>query len=104
MREDEYQKLNGITGGSPIAIIGLACRFPGNVTNPKDFWQLLRDGRDTRIRVPADRYNEESFLRSHQHIGGATNHRGGHFLTQDISAFDRKFFRLGSLEIESIDP
>ncbi|WP_410838931.1 beta-ketoacyl synthase N-terminal-like domain-containing protein, partial [Paraburkholderia sp. SIMBA_030] len=29
-----------------IAIIGMACRFPGGVESPDDFWQLLRDERD----------------------------------------------------------
>ena len=30
----------------PIAVVGIGCRFPGDVNNPEQYWQLLRDGRD----------------------------------------------------------
>ena len=44
----------------PIAIIGMACRFPG-AANPEAFWQLLRNGVDAVSEVPADRWSNESF-------------------------------------------
>ena len=37
----------------PVAIVGMACRFPG-ADDPAAFWQLLADGRDTSREAPAD--------------------------------------------------
>jgi phthiocerol/phenolphthiocerol synthesis type-I polyketide synthase C len=39
-----------------IAIIGIACRFPGGVEGPDDFWQLLCDERDAVTAIPSDRF------------------------------------------------
>ena len=41
----------------PIAVIGLGCRFPGGVTDPESYWQLLHQGRDAICDVPADRWD-----------------------------------------------
>src|SRR5579883_1383574 len=40
----------------PIAIIGMACRFPGGAQDPESFWRLLRDGVDTITEMPAERW------------------------------------------------
>ncbi len=40
----------------PIAIIGLACRFPGGGDTPEAFFRFLRDGGDAVTRVPEDRW------------------------------------------------
>ena len=37
----------------PIAVIGMGCRFPGGVDSPDQFWDMLRDGRNGIVRVPA---------------------------------------------------
>ena len=36
----------------PVAVVGIGCRFPGNVTGPDSFWQLLVDGVDAIGEVP----------------------------------------------------
>ena len=41
----------------PIAIIGIGCRFPGGVNDPKSFWQFLQNGTDAVREVPADRWD-----------------------------------------------
>ena len=38
----------------PIAIVGMACRFPGGADDPDSFWRLLVDGREAISEVPAD--------------------------------------------------
>src|SRR5882724_10993244 len=38
----------------PIAIIGMGCRFPGDVSSPDDLWQLLANGKDAISEFPSD--------------------------------------------------
>lgn len=45
----------------PLAIVGIACRFPGQVASPNDFWTLLKTGGDAITEVPADRWNNQCF-------------------------------------------
>ena len=44
-----------------IAIIGMACRLPGNVSNLESFWNLCLKAKDTWSEVPKDRFSQESF-------------------------------------------
>ena len=41
--------------GEPIAIVGMACRFPGGVDSPDDLWEMLIEGRDVLSDFPTDR-------------------------------------------------
>jgi acyl transferase domain-containing protein len=88
----------------PIAIIGLGCRFPGGANSPSKLWELLTTERSTWSPVPASRWNEEAFFHPDPDFQGMHNHRGGHFLDQDIAAFDGSFFGLAPSECEAIDP
>src|ERR1700678_659473 len=45
----------------PIAIVGMGCRFPGDVSDPAAFWQLLKDGREAITEVPADRWKIDDY-------------------------------------------
>ncbi|MFC7388482.1 acyl carrier protein, partial [Sphaerisporangium rhizosphaerae] len=45
----------GDAAGDLIAVVGMACRFPGQVTSPDDLWQLLVDDRDGITGFPTDR-------------------------------------------------
>ena len=76
----------------PIAIVGMACRFPG-AENVEAFWQLLRDGVDAITEVPPGRWE------TGQH-GFAS--RGG-FLEQ-VDGFDAHFFGISPREAAQMDP
>ncbi|MCJ1404087.1 hypothetical protein MMC11_007312 [Xylographa trunciseda] len=89
---------------APIAIIGIGCRFPRDITNTEELWDLLAEGRNCWSNVPATRYNEKAFYHPDPDASGATNHRGGHFLAQDIAAFDASFFNISPTEAEAMDP
>ncbi|PYH82414.1 thiolase-like protein [Aspergillus uvarum CBS 121591] len=52
----------------PIAIVGMAMRLPGGVTNASDFWELLINKRDGLCRVPGDRYNIDAFYHYIAHM------------------------------------
>ena len=45
----------------PIAICGMACRLPGGISTPQQFWDFIIAKRDARIPVPKSRYNAAGF-------------------------------------------
>jgi acyl carrier protein len=85
-----------------IAIIGIGCRFP-NAKNPKDFWQLLRDGVDAIIEIPENRWDLQAFYDADPTAPGKMNSRWGAFL-DDIEKFDAGFFSISPREAERMDP
>ncbi|SBT46860.1 type I polyketide synthase [Micromonospora narathiwatensis] len=92
-----------MTSSEPIAIVGMACRFAGDVDSPDRFWALLRDGRDTVGEIPDDRWSWYAG-QSPEHaeaVAGAT--RRGSFLT-DIAGFDADFFEITPREAALMDP
>ena len=90
-------------GSEPLAIIGVACRFPGNVTTPDAYWQLLRSGTDAISEVPADRWNINSLYDADSGAPGKMITRWGGFLAQ-VDQFDPQFFGISPREAQSVDP
>ncbi len=91
---------SSISIAEPIAIIGTACRFPGDVQSPEDFWQKLRSGFDAITEIPPERQNLQSFSDS---LAGISSCRYGGFL-KEISYFDPAFFGITAQEARYIDP
>lgn len=48
------------TPATPIAIVGMACRFPGNVTSPSELWELCVSGKDGWQPIPESRFDNKS--------------------------------------------
>jgi acyl transferase domain-containing protein len=86
----------------PVAIVGLACRFPG-AENPDAFWQLLSNGVDAVSEVPADRWDIDSYYDPDPEVPGKMSTRYGAFL-EDVDKFDSRFFRISPREAASMDP
>ncbi len=88
----------------PIAIIGMACRFPGGISSPEDLWELVSSGRDAITGFPADRGWDVDAL-----LGGGADERGhsvsvqGGFL-HGIADFDPAFFGISPREAVTMDP
>ncbi|KAI9729803.1 MAG: hypothetical protein M1818_008380 [Claussenomyces sp. TS43310] len=88
----------------PIAIIGMGCRLPGGASDPDKLWELLSEGRDGWSEIPSSRWNANSFYHPNPDAPEAANTRAGHFLLEDISAFDPSLFGILPHEADSLDP
>ncbi len=88
----------------PIAIIGMACRYPGGVTTPEEFWQLV-DGRVDAIGdFPTDRgWDLEGIYDPDPEAYGKTYVRNAGFL-YDLADFDAAFFDMSPRSALATDP
>ncbi|MEC9464966.1 MAG: SDR family NAD(P)-dependent oxidoreductase, partial [Myxococcota bacterium] len=87
----------------PIAIISMACRFPGQVETPEDLWTLLSEGRSGVSTVPPSRFDVERFFDPNPESVGKTYSRWGGFVG-DVDRFDAGFFGIAPREAKSVDP
>ena len=90
------------TPTEPIAVIGMACRFPG-AKNLEAFWQLLCNGVDAIIRIPTDRWDANDFYDPDPTAPGKMVTRKSGFL-ENIDKFDAHFFGISPREANHTDP
>ncbi|MDT0543553.1 type I polyketide synthase [Streptomyces sp. DSM 41529] len=81
------------TADDPIVVVGMGCRYPGDVASPEDLWRLVADGRDALSPFPADR----GWPLEGDHV------REGGFLT-GAGHFDAGFFGISPREALATDP
>jgi acyl transferase domain-containing protein len=87
-----------------VAVIGMACQFPGGVNSPEDFWTLLSEGRSGWGEVPVDRWNADAFYHPEGEAKESMKTKHGYFLQRDVSLFDAKFFNIVPYEAHTMDP
>ncbi|CAF4113993.1 unnamed protein product [Adineta steineri] len=94
----------------PVAIVGIACEFAGDIHSANDLWHTLKHSQDVGSAIPRDRLNLESYC---AHMFNKDNDgqfrqkliRGGYLLSNNQwDMFEPSFFGLSDAEAGSIDP
>ncbi|WP_326564150.1 type I polyketide synthase [Micromonospora peucetia] len=86
----------------PIAIIGMACRFPGGVQTPEQLWELVTTGADVISPFPTDRGWDLNDLRASGEDSASVPRQGG--FIHDAAQFDAAFFGISPREALAMDP
>ena len=88
---------------APIAIVGMACRLPGGIRNPDEYWQFLCRAEDAITNIPSERWSAEAYFDADPAAAGRTYAAHGGFI-DGIDRFDAGLFDISPREAEQLDP
>jgi acyl transferase domain-containing protein len=91
------------TKKDPIAIVGMACRFPGGCDSPDKFWEILKNGVDLITEVNSNRWSKDYYFHPDPKSSGKTYTTAAGQLS-DIYQFDPEFFGISPREAAQMDP
>ncbi len=86
----------------PIAIIGIGCRYSGDINNLDDFWKVLIEKKSTLENIPDERISDESIYDEERGFRKIVTKQGGWL--KNLKEFDAKFFNISPREAEKVDP
>ncbi|WP_342776383.1 type I polyketide synthase [Streptomyces armeniacus] len=93
-----------VADDDPVVIVGMSCRFPGDVRTPEDFWRLLSGGHDGIAAFPSDRgWDLEALYDPEGRREQTSVTDVGGFL-RDVDGFDAGFFGVSPREALAMDP
>ncbi|WP_328315567.1 type I polyketide synthase [Streptomyces sp. NBC_00388] len=94
--------LNGKPTATPVAVVGMGCRFPG-AAGIDEFWDVLVSGTDAITPVPPDRFSTDDSHSPEPMTPGRTVSRHGGFVGRPFD-FDASFFQISPVEAQVMDP
>ena len=90
-------------GQSKLAIVGMSCRLPGGATNTEKFWEILEKGLDVSRRIPADRFDIDTYYDPTGTQLNKSMTQYGCFIDEP-GLFDAPFFNMSPREAQVVDP
>ncbi|MGE5695636.1 MAG: type I polyketide synthase [Candidatus Sericytochromatia bacterium] len=100
---DQFANASRLAAAEPVAVVGIGCRFPGDVVGSQAYWAFLASGGDAISEIPPDRWDAEAFYDPDPFAPGRMASKWGGFLP-DVSGFDADFFGISPREAETMDP
>lgn len=99
----KVRDLEEINTAEPIAIIGMSCRFPCDLSTPQALWEFLKNGNNAVSDIPSNRWPVDEWYDETPGTPGKMSTRKGYFINE-VADFDHEFFNVSALEATTMDP